>query len=58
MSEPTRRSFGTRMMTSLGQQLKGKVELDYMSTGFVYSLDAPLEALTAKPKSPAEGAPA
>lgn len=46
------------MMTSLGQQLKGKVELDYMPTGFVYSLDAPLEALTAKPKSPAEGAPA
>ena len=58
VSEPTRRSFGTRMVTSLGQPLKGKVELDYEPTGFVYSLDAPLEALTAKPKSPAEGAPA
>ncbi len=58
VGEPTRRSFGTRMMTSLGQQLKGTVELDYRPTGFVYRLDVPLEALTAKPKSPAEGATA
>ena len=53
VSEPTRKSFGTRMMTSLGQQLKGKVELDYKPSGFVYSLDVPLEALVTKPKSPA-----
>src|SRR3954451_14964628 len=32
---PTRRSFGTRMMDSLGQQLNGKVELEYRPTGFV-----------------------
>jgi two-component sensor histidine kinase/FixJ family two-component response regulator len=51
VSEPTRRSFGTRMMTSLGQQLKGRVELDYKPTGFVYSLDVPLEALITSPKS-------
>ncbi len=38
---PTRRSFGTRMMESLGQQLNGQVELAYNSTGFVYSLDVP-----------------
>lgn len=44
--EPTRRSFGTRMITSLGQQLKGQVELDYKSTGFVYRLDVPLGSLT------------
>lgn len=46
VSEPTRKSFGTRMMTSLGQQLKGEVELDYKASGFVYRLDVPLEALT------------
>ena len=53
VSEPTRKSFGTRMMTSLGQQLKGEVELDYQPNGFVYKLDVPLEALVTKPKSPA-----
>lgn len=46
VSEPTRKSFGTRMMTSLGQQLKGEVELDYKASGFVYRIDVPLEALT------------
>ena len=58
VTEPTRKSFGTRMMTSLGQQLKGKVLLDYKPSGFVYTLDVPLEALAAKPKSssPATGA--
>src|SRR3984957_12534981 len=45
---PTRRSFGTRMMGSLGQQLNGKVELAYQPTGFVYMLDVPLSSLTAK----------
>jgi len=49
VSEPTRKSFGTRMMTSLGQQLKGKVELDYQPSGFVYTLDVPLEALATMP---------
>ncbi|HEX8301578.1 sensor histidine kinase [Sphingomonas sp.] len=51
VGEPSRKSFGTRMMSSLGQQLKGKVELDYQPNGFVYTLDVPLEALTIKPKS-------
>lgn len=45
VNEPTRKSFGTRMMTSLGQQLKGDVKLDYKPSGFVYSLDVPLEQL-------------
>jgi len=48
VSEPTRKSFGTRMMTSLGQQLHGQVTLDYKPCGFVYALDVPLEALVAK----------
>jgi two-component sensor histidine kinase/ActR/RegA family two-component response regulator len=46
---PTRRSFGTRMMASLGQQLSGEVQLAYHPTGFVYALDVPLSALTLKP---------
>ena len=45
---PTRRSFGTRMMGSLGQQLNGRVQLAYQPTGFIYTLDVPLISLTAK----------
>ena len=43
---PTRRSFGTRMMGSLGQQLKGEVHLAYDPTGFSYKLDVPIRSLT------------
>lgn len=45
---PTRRSFGTRMMGSLGQQLNGKVSLAYEPSGFVYTMDVPLASLTVK----------
>ena len=48
VSAPTRRSFGTRMMESLGNQLSGRVELTYHPSGFVYELVAPLSALKAK----------
>lgn len=48
VTEPTRKSFGTRMITSLGQQLKGQVELDYKPCGFVYRLDVPITSLTAR----------
>ncbi|MEO6199200.1 MAG: HWE histidine kinase domain-containing protein [Sphingomicrobium sp.] len=48
VTEPTRKSFGTRMIMSLGQQLKGQVEVDYKSSGFVYTLDVPLDSLTTK----------
>jgi two-component sensor histidine kinase len=44
---PTRRSFGTRMMGSLGQQLNGQVHLAYEPSGFVYTLEVPLSSLTA-----------
>jgi two-component sensor histidine kinase len=44
---PTRRSFGTRMMESLGQQLNGQVQLAYEPSGFVYSLDVPLASIAA-----------
>jgi two-component sensor histidine kinase/DNA-binding NarL/FixJ family response regulator len=46
---PTRRSFGTRMMGSLGQQLSGQVRLSYEPSGFVYALDVPLSSLLPKP---------
>lgn len=42
---PSRRGFGSRMIGSLGQQLKGRVQLDYAPTGFVYRLDVPLTSL-------------
>ena len=51
VSEPTRKSFGTRMITSLGQQLQGQVELHYKSSGFVYTLIVPLNALMTKGKA-------
>jgi two-component sensor histidine kinase/ActR/RegA family two-component response regulator len=44
---PTRRSFGTRMMESLGQQLSGHVHLAYEPSGFVYVLDVPLKSVIA-----------
>ena len=47
VAAPTRHSFGTRLMASLGRQLKGRVQLDYLETGFVYTLDVPLISLTA-----------
>lgn len=44
---PSRRSFGTRLIGSLGQQLKGQVKLAYDPTGFVYALDVPMTSLVA-----------
>ena len=48
---PARRSFGTRLIETLGKQLKGEVRLTYEPSGFVYALDVPLSSLT----SPAVG---
>jgi two-component sensor histidine kinase/CheY-like chemotaxis protein len=45
VESPTRRSFGTRMMESLGQQLNGQVQLTYEPAGFIYSLDVPLNSI-------------
>ena len=47
VSAPSRRSFGTRLIGSLGQQLKGQVQLDYEPTGFVYGLNVPMTSLVA-----------
>jgi two-component sensor histidine kinase len=42
---PTRQSFGTRLIETLGRQLKGHVNLTYEPSGFVYALDVPLASL-------------
>lgn len=46
VQKPTRRSFGTRMMESVGQQLNGVVSLSYAPSGLIYSLDVPLLGVT------------
>jgi two-component sensor histidine kinase len=43
---PARQSFGTRLIETLGRQLKGSVLLTYEPTGFVYAFDVPLASLT------------
>ncbi|KIZ40181.1 MULTISPECIES: sensor histidine kinase [Rhodopseudomonas] len=47
VAAPTRQSFGTRLIETLGKQLSGKVDLAYAAGGFVYTLDAPLASLQA-----------
>jgi two-component sensor histidine kinase len=42
---PTKQSFGTRLIETLGRQLKGNVKLTYEPGGFVYALDVPLASL-------------
>jgi two-component sensor histidine kinase len=43
---PDKRSFGTRLIETLGKQLKGDVRLTYEPTGFVYAFDVPIASLT------------
>jgi two-component sensor histidine kinase len=43
---PEKRSFGTRLIETLGKQLKGDVRLTYEPTGFVYAFDVPIASLT------------
>ena len=45
VAAPTRQSFGTRLIETLGRQLKGNVRLTYEPSGFVYFLDIPLLSL-------------
>ena len=47
VQEPTRRSFGTRLINRLADQLQGEVRLRYEPAGLVYELDVPLSVLTA-----------
>jgi two-component sensor histidine kinase len=43
---PERRSFGTRLIETLGRQLRGDVQLTYEKTGVVYTFDVPIASLT------------
>jgi two-component sensor histidine kinase len=43
---PEKHSFGTRLIETLGKQLKGNVQLTYEPAGFVYAFDVPLASLT------------
>jgi two-component sensor histidine kinase len=43
---PTKQSFGTRLIETLGRQLKGNVRLTYEPGGFAYALNVPLASLT------------
>src|SRR5438270_13197250 len=43
---PEKCSFGTRLIETLGKQLKGDVRLTYDSSGFVYTFDVPIASLT------------
>jgi two-component sensor histidine kinase len=42
---PSRQSFGTRLIETLGKQLRGSVKLAYEPSGLVYVLDVPLASL-------------
>lgn len=46
---PTRNSFGTRLIETLGRQLRGSVELCDDPAGFVYRLDIPIASLKTLP---------
>jgi len=45
VSAPVKQSFGTRLIGSMGQQLKGEVKLTYSPEGFAYALDVPMSSL-------------
>jgi two-component sensor histidine kinase len=47
VQEPKRRSFGTRLIGRLAEQLHGDVRLKYEPAGLVYELDVPVSALRA-----------
>jgi two-component sensor histidine kinase len=43
---PGKRSFGTRLIETLGKQLKGDIQLTCESTGFMYAFDVPIASVT------------
>ena len=42
VKQPTQRSFGTRLIARLADQMHGSARLKYEPGGLVYELDAPL----------------
>ena len=51
VAEPTRLSFGTRLITRLADQLHGKAHLRYLPAGLVYELDVPMSSLLPTPEN-------
>ena len=45
VQEPVRRSFGSRLINRLAEQLHGDVRMGYQPSGLVYELHVPLAAL-------------
>jgi two-component sensor histidine kinase len=45
VQKPIRRSFGTRLINRLAEQIHGEVRLKYEPTGLVYELDIPVSDL-------------
>jgi two-component sensor histidine kinase len=43
---PAKRSFGTKLIETLGRQLQGNVQLIYAERGFAYGFDVPLVSLS------------
>ena len=46
--EPTRHSFGTRLINRLAEQLHGEMRMKYLPAGLVCDIDMPLAALQAQ----------
>ncbi|HZL29975.1 MAG TPA: sensor histidine kinase [Pseudolabrys sp.] len=47
VAEPGRRSFGTRLIRRLAEELHGTVDMRYETGGFAYKLEIPQEVLKA-----------
>ena len=45
VQEPVRRSFGSRLINRLAEQLHGDIRMNYHAAGFAYELDLPLAVL-------------
>ena len=45
VQEPRRRSFGTRLIVRLADQLHGDIRMNYLPTGLIYELEIPLAEL-------------
>jgi len=45
ITSPAKRSFGTRLIETLGRQLQGNVQLTYAESGLAYAFEAPLASL-------------
>lgn len=54
VAEPSRRSFGTRLIRRLAEEMHGAVELRYEAGGLIYRLDIPQEILSSQMPKPAE----